>query len=218
MYLNLPCTILGYPLVITYIDIFSFYFSPVGIALLGGLITFINRRGGCTKKSRKPNKSDYQDFGMSEADYPHHRDTPPMSSPVLPTTTTAAAMGAGAGMGAAAAAAASSPHMDNHAATAYYEGHPSNYYQQDQQYYYQDHQDMNAATAGGYYHDPYADPTAAAGAAGMTSPVMGYAGQHQYADPNAAYYYEHQQYQQQQPTAADPAGFYKPDLADIQHR
>ncbi|KAL0097356.1 hypothetical protein J3Q64DRAFT_1713002 [Phycomyces blakesleeanus] len=44
----------------------------VGLALIGGLITFLNRRGGCTSRSEKP-KSDFKDFEMTENDFPQRR-------------------------------------------------------------------------------------------------------------------------------------------------
>ncbi|KAI9015713.1 hypothetical protein CLU79DRAFT_847858 [Phycomyces nitens] len=44
----------------------------VGLALIGGLITFLNRRGGCTSRSEKP-KSDFKDFEMAENDFPQRR-------------------------------------------------------------------------------------------------------------------------------------------------
>ncbi|KAI8049807.1 uncharacterized protein B0P05DRAFT_563471 [Gilbertella persicaria] len=65
-----------------------FSFSIVGLALIGGLIACINRRGGCTKRTEK--KNDLEDYGLG--DFPHQRTSgpaPPMvmnnNKPVSPT-------------------------------------------------------------------------------------------------------------------------------------
>lgn len=55
----------------------------VGLALIGGLIAFINRRGGCTKKRGRNNKSDFEDYGLG--DFPQHRNP----APAVPTMATA---------------------------------------------------------------------------------------------------------------------------------
>ncbi|KAI9255589.1 hypothetical protein BDA99DRAFT_517140 [Phascolomyces articulosus] len=163
----------------------------LGLALLGGILTWVNRRGGCTRRSNKPNKADYEDFGMGDNDYPHHR-SPTMAA-------------GGVAAGAAVAAASTSPAMTHsnlsRAPTVprlndqgtYYDGHPSGYYQQDmmpqqQGYYYPEHQqDMSGQgyyDNSGYYYDQQQPVTAAAGMYGQ--------------DPA---------YMQQ--------GYYKPDLADL---
>ncbi|KAI8644933.1 hypothetical protein BD408DRAFT_441264 [Parasitella parasitica] len=57
----------------------------VGIALIGGILTCINRRGGCTKR-RDNKKSDFEDYGLG--DFPPHRTTAAVTSntkPVSPT-------------------------------------------------------------------------------------------------------------------------------------
>lgn len=58
----------------------------MGIALIGGIIAFINRRGGCTKK-RDRTKSEFEDYGLG--DFPHHRPSTntkplPVVSPTIP--------------------------------------------------------------------------------------------------------------------------------------
>ncbi|GAA5799459.1 hypothetical protein HPULCUR_004874 [Helicostylum pulchrum] len=53
----------------------------LGIALIGGILACVNRRGGCTKK-RDNKKSDFEDYGLG--DFPHHR-TPVVAAPVLPS-------------------------------------------------------------------------------------------------------------------------------------
>ncbi|CAO3621943.1 unnamed protein product [Cunninghamella blakesleeana] len=88
----------------------------VGLALIGGLLAWLNRRGGCASRSNKRSNNDFEDFGLAESDFPHNR-SPPM---------TAAALGTGAALGAGTAAVAStvgsqSPNINNNNAnTAYY--------------------------------------------------------------------------------------------------
>lgn len=137
----------------------------VGVAFLGGVVTFFNRRGGCTRRRNKPNPADYEDFGMADNDYPHHRSpgpmlAAPMTEPPVTTTT--------------------SPVMAHH--DAYYNNEPAYYHHQDvqqqqqqqhappQQYYYAEHDaPPSAAAAGGYYdnsgyyynaHHPQPQPVA----------------------------------------------------------
>ncbi|KAG1149576.1 hypothetical protein G6F37_008928 [Rhizopus arrhizus] len=62
----------------------------VGLALIGGLIAFISRRGGCTKKRGRNNKSGFEDYGLG--DFPQHRNPAPTvpamataNNPVSPT-------------------------------------------------------------------------------------------------------------------------------------
>ncbi|KAI9308482.1 hypothetical protein BJ944DRAFT_260131 [Cunninghamella echinulata] len=66
----------------------------VGLALIGGFLAWLNRRGGCTSKSnhRKERKADFEDFGLAERDFPHHRSPP--------TTKATAGMASGAGVAA----------------------------------------------------------------------------------------------------------------------
>ncbi|KAG2201645.1 hypothetical protein INT47_003871 [Mucor saturninus] len=57
------------------------------LALIGGVLACVNRRGGCTKR-RDKKKSDFEDYGLG--DFPHHRTPaipPPMvaNKPVSPT-------------------------------------------------------------------------------------------------------------------------------------
>ncbi|KAG1093142.1 hypothetical protein G6F42_019025 [Rhizopus arrhizus] len=55
----------------------------VGIALIGGILACVNRRGGCTKR-RENKKSDFEDYGLG--DFPHHRTTA-MAAPVIANNT-----------------------------------------------------------------------------------------------------------------------------------
>lgn len=61
--------------------LFSIFFL-VGIALIGGILACVNRRGGCTKRSDK-NKSDFEDYGLG--DFPHQR-TPAVAPPMVSNT------------------------------------------------------------------------------------------------------------------------------------
>ncbi|KAF7723259.1 tRNA methyltransferase 44 [Apophysomyces ossiformis] len=187
----------------------------VGVALIGGALTFLNRRGGCARRSEK-RTADFEDFGLAETDFPHHR-SPPMATAGL------AAAGAG---GAAAVAgtqggAKGSPTLPRlNAQGNYYDpaGHqymPSSY---------QPQLDMNQAEYGDY-------PTQHA--AGAMAAQQGYyypQQQHQeggYYDEHGYYYdgstavpspgYDHSQpaqHQQAYPPHPPPGDYYKPDQVD----
>ena len=58
-------------------------FLLVGIALIGGILACVNRRGGCTKR-RETKKSDFEDYGLG--DFPHHRATA-VAAPVVANNT-----------------------------------------------------------------------------------------------------------------------------------
>ncbi|KAI8097045.1 uncharacterized protein BX664DRAFT_325465 [Halteromyces radiatus] len=40
----------------------------VGLALIGGLLTWLNRRGGCTSRTKRRNHDTYDDFAMKDAE------------------------------------------------------------------------------------------------------------------------------------------------------
>jgi hypothetical protein len=61
----------------------------VGVALLGGIITCVNRRGGCGRGGAKK-RSDFEDYGLADTDFPH-KNQPTMQSVGLATN--AAAIG-----------------------------------------------------------------------------------------------------------------------------
>jgi hypothetical protein len=61
-------------------------FPVVGLALIAGILTWINRKGGCTR--RRQRDSDFEDYGMDDNDFPPR----PMAS----ASVAAAAAGAGA--------------------------------------------------------------------------------------------------------------------------
>lgn len=52
----------------------------MGVALIGGLLTCLNRRR--SNKQKKKRAPDFEDFGLAETDFPHQRS--------LPTATTSA--------------------------------------------------------------------------------------------------------------------------------
>lgn len=84
---------------------FSHSFSvSVGLALIGGLLAWINRKGGCTSRSKPKRPADFEDFGLAETDFPHHRSPPMAAANVAPGMAAAGAAGA-----AGAAAAMASP-------------------------------------------------------------------------------------------------------------
>ena len=185
-------------------------YNIVGLALIGGLLAWLNRRGGCTARNKQKRPTDFEDFGLAETDFPHHR-SPPMA---------AANVAAGAAAGGAAAAAAAGkttqsptvPRLNdqgnfyNDSGRHYYEpqlNHPQEYgagamsppqHQQQQGYYYQDQ-----GQGGGYYDEQgyYYD-----GSTAVSSQPM--------YDPNAAAVVGGQAPMQQQ----QHGDYYKPDTAD----
>lgn len=57
------------------------YEHIVGIALIGGILAWINRRGGCSQR-RDNKKTEFEDYGLG--DFPHHRPTPAMAAAAVP--------------------------------------------------------------------------------------------------------------------------------------
>lgn len=57
----------------------TFLLFIVGLALIGGVLACISRRGGCTKR-RDTKKQEFEDYGLG--DFPHHRN--PVTSPPVP--------------------------------------------------------------------------------------------------------------------------------------
>ncbi|KAI7899784.1 uncharacterized protein BX663DRAFT_182854 [Cokeromyces recurvatus] len=125
--------------------------TTIGIALIGGVIACISRRGGCTKRSDKK-KSDFEDYGLG--DFPHNKSTMASAAAAATSAATAAT---------STTAAPTIPRLNEHGNyyqnTAptddyYYQGN-GNYMdngysmQQPHQYYYNQpyHQD--------YYDDSY---------------------------------------------------------------
>lgn len=48
----------------------------MGLALISGFFTWINRRGGCRKSRSKP---EFEDYGLADTDFPHNH-SPPMQN------------------------------------------------------------------------------------------------------------------------------------------
>lgn len=182
----------------------------MGVALIGGFLAWLNRRGGCTSRSRQKRTTDFEDFGLAESDFPHHR-SPPMVAFNL------AAGGAGAAAAGAAVAGAASPTLPR---------------LNEQGNFYNDPPATEYGTNPHYvpgYQQPYGAPGA------PMSPTQQQAG---YYYPEGTYYDDHQQqyyydgstavssqgYEHQQPqpqpmydAAAMQSGssdYYKPDTAD----
>ncbi|KAI8386944.1 hypothetical protein BD560DRAFT_383310 [Blakeslea trispora] len=135
----------------------------VGLALLGGVIACINRRGGCTKRQKK--KNDFEDYGLG--DFPHqHKANMNDAS-------------AGAGMATAGGVTGAAMAMNNKAMSptvprlndqgnyyqddAYGYNNYGNYYDSSMDYSMQPQQQQ-----GGYYYNP----------------------QQEYYDDSNAYYYD----------------------------
>lgn len=49
--------------------------------MIGGALTWINRHGGCARRSNK-RSADFEDFGLADTDFPHHR-SPAMQSALV---------------------------------------------------------------------------------------------------------------------------------------
>lgn len=64
----------------------SFLLYIVGLALIGGIFTWINRKGGCTRRRQRDN--DFDDYGMDDNDF--------APRPMQSASVAAAAAGAGA--------------------------------------------------------------------------------------------------------------------------
>lgn len=169
-------------------------------------MTWINRRGGCTSRSKaKQRPNDFEDFGLAETDFPHHR-SPPMANANLGA---AAAAGAGAAGGAAVAGAAggASPTLPrlNDQGNFYHDPSTAEYgtnrhyvpsYQpqlsqadyspqpQHQPYYYDNTQPQQGYyDEHGYYYD---NSTAVSSSQGYPSQQGGYEGGEQYYKPDTA--------------------------------
>lgn len=145
--------------------------EPVGLALIAGILTWINRKGGCTRRRKRD--ADFDDYGLDDHDFPAR----PMG--------TASAAAAAAGAGAMASGARQEPTLPQFGGDQYYDDqygnngarrfvpsyqpqlqqHPDYYNQQQGQYYnypgsdhgFSDttHSDQNyygaGGAAGGYY-------------------------------------------------------------------
>ncbi|ORZ05040.1 hypothetical protein BCR42DRAFT_428577 [Absidia repens] len=191
----------------------SHFFFVVGLALLGGLLTWLNRRGGCTSKTNQ-RKANFEDFGLAERDFPHHR------SPAMTTNT---ALG-----GATMVASPTIPQL-NDQGNYYNDGSGGKHYQQ-QQGYEQYHD------SGGYYYPHEGgggyDGNNGYDSHGIYEAHSGYDANGGYYDEHGYYYdgttgqsintgYEampppsHQQvYHQQSSPSMDPQDIHKPNAAN----
>ncbi|KAI9288046.1 hypothetical protein BC943DRAFT_317674 [Umbelopsis sp. AD052] len=145
----------------------------VGLALIAGILTWINRKGGCTRRRKRD--ADFDDYGLDDHDFP--------ARPMGTTSAAAAAVGAGA----MASGARQEPTLPQFGGDQYYDDqygnngarrfvpsyqpqlqqHPDYYNQQQGQYYnysgnpgsdhgfsdttYNDQNYYGAGAAGGYY-------------------------------------------------------------------
>lgn len=122
----------------------------VGLALIGGILACINRRGGCTKR-RDNKKSDFEDYGLG--DFPHHRTqmaAPVMANkPVSPTLPRLNDQG-------------NYYNEDPNYGRYGYQDNNMDYGMQPQQGYYypQQHQQQEYYDDGGYYYDSNTSATA----------------------------------------------------------
>lgn len=137
--------------------------NVVGIALIGGIIACINRRGGCTKRTNK-NKAEFEDYGLG--DFPHHRPSP---VPAAAAAATAVPMS----MNNAKPVSPTIPRLNdqgNYYADDGYGGHYGGGYdnnmdygmqQQPQGYYYPEQQQQQQYyDDGSYYYDSNTSATA----------------------------------------------------------
>lgn len=129
--------------------------------MIGGILAWINRRGGCAKRS-KEQKSDFEDYGLG--DFPHHRNQNAMAAAAVPAT--AAAVNP---------VSPTIPRMNeqgnyynedpnyNYHNAGYNGGYPEDYNNmQHQGYYYpqlQQQHDAGYYEDGNYYYDNNSSPT-----------------------------------------------------------
>ncbi|CAO3619939.1 unnamed protein product [Mucor hiemalis] len=122
----------------------------VGLALIGGVLACINRRGGCTKR-RDTKKSEFEDYGLG--DFPHHRTQ--MAAPVIANKPVSPTL----------------PRLNdqgnyynedpNYARYGYQDNNVDYGMQPQQGYYYpQQHQQQEYYDDGGYYYDSNTSATA----------------------------------------------------------
>ncbi|KAI8332385.1 hypothetical protein BC941DRAFT_516866 [Chlamydoabsidia padenii] len=114
----------------------------VGLALLGGLLSWMNRRGGCTSKTNQ-RKANYEDFGLAERDFPHHRS--PIQQPQMSSSS---------GFGGSTMVASPTLSRLNNQGNYYHNEEPTQYH------YYSPHQEMTGYDGGyydehGYYYNPH---------------------------------------------------------------
>jgi hypothetical protein len=52
-------------------------------------LTWINRHGGCAAKrsNQKRSAEEFEDYGLADTDFPHHRQSPAMQNLTIPSTT-----------------------------------------------------------------------------------------------------------------------------------
>jgi hypothetical protein len=140
-----------------------FSFSSVGLALIGGVLACVNRRGGCTKR-RDQKKNEFEDYGLG--DFPHHR---PVASPVAATKPISPTIPRLNDQG---------NYYNNEANANYGYGYQDNGVdygtQQQQGYYYpQQHQQQEYYDDGNYYYDNNTSATAYSAAPPMQQHQQG---------------------------------------------
>ncbi|KAF7726667.1 hypothetical protein EC973_008541 [Apophysomyces ossiformis] len=178
----------------------------VGVALIGGALAYVNRRGGCTSRTDKK-QADFEDFGLAERDFPQ-QPAPQAHRPaaaVNPTIPRLNEQGTFYNEPPLPPLPPAGPAEYNHGSHTYVAG-----YTPQQQPMTQVHQD--------YYYDSYAPQEGAYYDAG---------GNHYYYDNSTTTTavspgYEHAPAGVQQPQgfsqAGGPTDYYKPDTADVMHQ
>ncbi|KAI8074570.1 hypothetical protein BC940DRAFT_46205 [Gongronella butleri] len=181
--------------------VYFFFFGQhtVGLAIIGGLIAWLNRRGGCASR-RKNRQPDMEDFGLAESDFPHHRS---------PGMAAAAAMSGTASVSNASHPSPTMPRMtemNNGAAGAVGAAGAAGYYAMPTDY------------DSGRHYAPYDDYSNQAYHQNYYYPEPAQQGAYE-----ERYYYENQQQQQQQaPVSAvlPPAGHatYDQQYSPVDHQ
>lgn len=59
---------------------FSLPNKLVGVALIGGALTWINRHGGCARRRNEKRSADFEDYGLADTDFPHNHRSPAMQN------------------------------------------------------------------------------------------------------------------------------------------
>jgi hypothetical protein len=115
----------------------------VGLALIGGILTWINRKGGCTRRRKRD--ADFDDYGLDDNDFP--------ARPMQSVSAAAAATGAGA----LASGARQEPTLPHFGSDQYYDNNGARRFVPSYQPQLQQHPEYYGQQQGQYYNYPGSD-------------------------------------------------------------